>query len=93
LDKNNDGKLNREELIEGYRKIFGEMADEEVDKILARVDADGSGEIDYSEWVVATINKEKLLTREKLEAAFTLFDKDGGGTITGDEIKEVLCGG
>lgn len=24
------------------------MAEEEVDKILARVDADGSGEIDYS---------------------------------------------
>jgi len=53
------------------------MAEEEVDKILARVDADGSGEIDYSgifnyynylsiEWVVATINKEKLLSREKL---------------------------
>jgi len=35
-------------LIEGYRKIYGEMAEEEVDKILARVDADGSGEIDYS---------------------------------------------
>lgn len=42
------------------------MAEEEVDKILARVDADGSGEIDYSEWMVATINKEKLLSTEKL---------------------------
>ena len=106
LDKNADGKLNREELIEGYRKIFGDMADEEVDKILARVDADGSGEIDYSgkiqlrvsnlmliEWVVATINKEKLLTREKLEAAFNLFDKDGSGAISGEEIKEILCAG
>ena len=48
LDKNSDGKLSRDELIEGYRRIYGEMADEEVDKILARVDADGSGEIDYS---------------------------------------------
>ena len=58
------------------------MADGEVDQILARVDADGSGEIDYSgnnyskfefifiEWVIATINKDKLLTKDKLEAAF-----------------------
>lgn len=78
LDKNSDGKLSRDELIEGYRKIYGEMAEDEVDKILARVDADGSGEIDYSgklinfliyfliEWMVATINKEKLLSTEKL---------------------------
>ena len=48
LDKNSDGTLSREELIEGYRNIYGEMADQEVDKILERVDADGSGEIDYS---------------------------------------------
>jgi calcium-dependent protein kinase len=58
------------------------MAEEEVDKILAKVDANGSGEIDYSEWVVATINKEKLLSTEKLKAAFSLFDKDGSGTIS-----------
>ena len=61
LDKNSDGKLSREELIEGYKKIYGELAEEEVDKILQRVDANGSGEIDYSEWIVATINKEKLV--------------------------------
>jgi len=53
-------------------------------------DADGSGEIDYSEWVVATMDKRKLLTNEKLEAAFNLFDKDGGGSISASEIKEVL---
>ena len=63
LDTNSDGKLSREELIEGYRKIYGELAEEEVDRILSRVDADGSGEIDYSEWVVATINKKKLLDK------------------------------
>lgn len=48
LDKNSDGKLSRDELVEGYRTIYGDMAEDEVDKILARVDADGSGEIDYS---------------------------------------------
>ena len=48
MDKNSDGKLSRDELIDGYRTIFGDLAEEEVDKILARVDANGSGEIDYS---------------------------------------------
>lgn len=53
-------------------------------------DTDGSGEIDYSEWVVATMDKKKLLTNEKLEVAFNLFDRDGGGSISANEIKEVL---
>jgi calcium-dependent protein kinase len=48
LDKNSDGKLSRDELVEGYRKIYGELAELEVDKILGKVDANGSGEIDYS---------------------------------------------
>ena len=93
LDTNSDGKLSREELIEGYRKIYGELAESEVDKILARVDANGSGEIDYSEWIVATINKDKLLSKDKLKAAFQLFDRDGSGAISADEIKEILSKG
>jgi calcium-dependent protein kinase len=90
LDKNSDGKLSRDELIEGYTGILGDLAEEEVDRIMKIADADGSGEIDYSEWVVATMDKRKLLTNEKLEVAFNLFDKDGGGSISADEIKEVL---
>lgn len=77
-------------MIEGYREILGDLAEEEVDRIMKIADADGSGEIDYSEWVVATMDKRKLLTNEKLETAFNLFDRDGGGSISANEIKEVL---
>ena len=73
--------------------MYPEGAAEEVEKVFHKVDIDGSGFIDYSEWVVATIDKEKLLTRDKLQAAFKLFDKDGGGTISADEVKDVLSSG
>ena len=66
------------------------MAEDEVDRIMKIADADGSGELDYSEWVVATTDKRKLLSNEKLEAAFNLFDKDGSGTISASEVREVL---
>ena len=45
------------------------------------------------EWVVATINKDKLLSTEKLKQAFSLFDKDGSGSISSEEVKEILCSG
>lgn len=76
LDKNSNGRLCREELIEGYRVIMGDLAEDEVDRILKAVDTDGSGEIDYSEWIVASTDKKKLLTDEKLLVAFKVFDKD-----------------
>jgi calcium-dependent protein kinase len=69
---------------------MGDLAEDEVDRIMKVADTDGSGEIDYSEWVVATMDKKKLLTNEKLEVAFNLFDKDGGGSISANEVKEVL---
>ena len=85
--------LSKYELTVGYRMIYQEYAADEVERIFAKVDIDGSGQIDYSEWVVATIDKEKLLTQEKLQAAFNLFDKDGGGSINATEVKDVLCSG
>ena len=69
---------------------MGDMAEDEVDRILKLAEADGNGELEYSEWIVATIDKTKLLTEDKLRVAFKLFDKDGSGTISSDEIRQVL---
>jgi len=90
LDINKTGVLSREELLIGYRQLMGDLAEAEVDRIMEIADADKSGAIDYSEWVVATINKDQLLSDEKLKQAFDLFDRDGGGTISSMEVKEVL---
>ena len=36
------------------------------------------------------MNKSKLLSKNNLKQAFQAFDKDGGGTISIDELKVVL---
>jgi calcium-dependent protein kinase len=62
LDKNKDGKLQYDELMDGYQEFYGaEYAKEEVDRIFELVDVDHSGEIDFSEFVTATLNRENLL--------------------------------
>jgi calcium-dependent protein kinase len=49
FDKNGDGRLSIEEVKEGYLEHYGRIiSDEEVEKMFAAVDTDGSGFIDYS---------------------------------------------
>ena len=91
FDTNKDGVLSKKEILNGYKKIMPfEDATKEVEKIMNTVDIDGNGTIDYNEFVLATINKTKLLDKEKLEQTFKLFDKDGNGFISKEEIEEVL---
>jgi len=91
LDKNGDGKLSKDEVKDGYMAHYGKLiSDDEVDSMFAAVDTDNSGYIDYTEFVVASINEKKLLSHDKLKAAFRIFDKDHSGSITPSEIKAVL---
>jgi len=39
------------------------------------------------------MNEKTLLSNDKLEAAFKMFDKDGSGMISTAEIKQVLSFG
>ena len=64
--------------------------DERANEIFDQADVDGTGDIDFGEWCTATINKNAILNEANLRAAFTLFDKDGGGTIEASEIAAIL---
>lgn len=67
LDKNGDGMLSKEEIIEGYEEIFGiPINEEEVDKLMKEVDLDGNGSIDYTEFVMSTLSEKTVLTNDKL---------------------------
>ena len=82
IDKNGDGKLSKEEILDEYDKFYGKTINkEDVLKIFDSVDIDKSGFIEYSEFLEASINEKQLLTDEKLLSAFKKFDKDGSGTI------------
>jgi calcium-dependent protein kinase len=66
------------------------MSDEEVENMFNSVDSDKSGFIDYTEFIVATVNSDDFNSNEFLQAAFKMFDKDGSGSISAEEIKAVL---
>ena len=62
------------------------------------MDLDGNGTVDYNEFITATINKSKVLSKQNLEATFKAFDKvkdlfncqDGSGKISVEEIMVIF---
>lgn len=90
IDTDGDGRISREELIEHYNSIGITQQLEDIDRILAEVDVDGNGYIDYSEFLTATISKEQYTNKSNLMTAFEIFDKDGSGSITTHEIRALL---
>ena len=91
IDKNNDGKLSREELISEYTKTLGLIqAEYEVERIMKEVDTDHNGFIDYNEFLKAAIDTRKILSSENLRSAFRNFDKDFSGKISANELKRVI---
>ena len=91
LDVKGVGVITREELFKGMEECYDKkITREEVDKIFGNIDYDNNGTISFDEFVKAAIDKKKLLTDEKLRAAFALFDRNGDGDIEAKELKEVI---
>jgi calcium-dependent protein kinase len=86
LDTNGDGKLTTEEIKNGFKNAG--FNDQDINSIIEFCDGDGSGCIDYTEFLTATLNWEQVLSREKIEIVFNSFDKNHNGTVTLEEIKE-----
>ena len=97
FDKNGNGTISREEMMEGYKDMYGDRMSKqqieyEVDMIWTKLDLDHSGVIDYTEWSLGTINKTNLITRQKLKKTFDMFDIDKSGKISASELKQILGG-
>ena len=66
------------------------MEKEELNKVIESIDFDGNGYIEYEEFIRITLPKEQLFKERYLKTAFDMFDLDKNGTISLDEIKEIL---
>ena len=64
-----------------------------MNKIVKEIDIDGNGFIDYTEFLKANLDSNKLYSDQNLQMAFGVFDVDGSGKISVAELRGLLENG
>merc|ERR1711881_68793 len=90
FDADQSGAIDLRELKSAMRALGFEVKKEELKKMVADIDDDGSGEIDFGEFLQMMTGKmgEKD-SREDIEKVFKLFDDDSTGKISLRNLRRV----
>ncbi len=91
FDKNGDGSISKDELKEALRLFGQKPTDAQVQEMINNADKDGSGTIEFPEFVLLMGKHLKDKDSEvELKSAFNFFDLDGDGYITASELRSVM---
>ena len=90
MDYKHKGTIDIEDLEKSFQigKVF--IKKEDLEKLIKLVDENGKNSLDYTELLIAGINKQKLFNEEKLKMAFQYFDVNNSGIIEISDLKDAM---
>lgn len=89
LDKDGDGIVSVSEIRDRLRKDSATKSIPGVSRILRAMDKackDDFEDVTYTEFIAANLDRDRYITEDVCRAAFSVFDQDGDGFITKDEL-------
>ncbi|KAH7516617.1 probable calcium-binding protein CML16 [Ziziphus jujuba] len=89
FDMDSDGSLTHLELAALLRSLGIKPKGDQIHVLLANMDANGNGFVEFQELVDAIIpdmNEQVFVNQEQLMEVFRSFDRDGNGYITAAEL-------
>ncbi|VDI64645.1 Hypothetical predicted protein [Mytilus galloprovincialis] len=91
FDKDGDGTISAIELGVIMRSLGQNLSDQELKNIISEVDVDGNGIIDFQEFLTMMAKKTKDTdSEEEIREAFKVFDNDGNGTISSNDLRQIM---
>lgn len=92
FDKNGDGAIDTKELGIVMKECNQHPTDEELRDMINDADCNGNGTIEFPEFLEMMAKKQAEGEDESAEliAAFKVFDKDSNGTISPEELRQVM---
>jgi calcium-dependent protein kinase len=90
LDADGNGMLSLDEVSTGFQRAGLEEVPQDLQEIVEALDSNGNGMISHTDFVAATLDRQKLVTDEAYRTVFRLFDKNGDGKISVQELKDLL---
>jgi calmodulin len=91
LAQDGGGSIDARELKDLMASVGQNPTDEELEEMIRIADADGTGDIDFAEFVTLMAHRiadEK--SEETLRAAFSVFDTSGDGFINAEEMRRIM---
>merc|ERR1711871_223497 len=91
FDKDGDGTITTSELMTVLHALGFNPSQSDVDDLLNLFDTDGSGSLSFAEFCdVMVMCKKDVVTDEIIREAFITLDRDGNGTVSLSELKEIM---
>ena len=89
IDRDHTGFINLKELERAFQILNIKISNKDIQKIYEAA-SEQKGSIDYSQFLIASINVKKNLKKEHLIQAFEYFDIDDSGFIDKSDIQNAL---